>query len=89
MKTSTLLSIATLALALNSTLPAFACSQVEKTQSAVIEATTVKPEGKKLLRSVKKLASKQANVEAASNQIDVRPADGSLEYGTDSFIFGE
>jgi hypothetical protein len=89
MKTSTLLSIATLALALNSTLPAFACSQVEKTQSAVIEATTVKPEGKKLFRSVKKLASKQAIVESANNQNDLRPSEGSLEYPTDSFIFGE
>jgi hypothetical protein len=89
MKTSTLLSIATLALALNSTLPAFACPEVEKTQSAVIEATTVKPEGKKLFHAVKKLASKQANVETANNQNDVRPSDGSLDYATDNFIFGE
>ena len=89
MKTSLLLSISTAVLALSSTLPAFACPQVEKTQSAVIEATTVKPEGRKLFHSLKKLASKQANVESANNQNDVRPGDGSLEYPTDNFIFGE
>jgi hypothetical protein len=85
MKNLTLLAT-TLLLTNVNVLPALADGGDGKTEIALVETSDAKPAGIRLFHSKKKLALKQ-EAQAAAQASEAVPAyDGSLSYGTDSFI---